>query len=148
MHVLISHHRDGELIARVIRHFGIRSVRGSSNRGARDAVRALIRLLAQGDNISITPDGPRGPIYEAQEGAAMLARLANVPMIPVSYSASSCFRLRSWDRFMIPRPFARVTIIADAPIAPQADVGPLKQQLESALRRITDDADRQMGQAA
>lgn len=151
MHVLISHHRDGELIAKVISHFRIKSVRGSSTHGAREATRNLIRLLADGDNISITPDGPRGPRYVAQEGAATLSRLSKKPMIPVSFSASRCRRFKSWDRFMIPLPFARVMVIAAAPIHgfrpdDQPSIETLNAELQSVLYGITCQADEVMGQ--
>ncbi len=138
MHVLISHHRDGELIARLISHFGVKSVRGSSSKGAKEATKMLLEELAQGHNISITPDGPRGPAFEAQRGALHLARLSGRPMVPVSFSASRYTQLRSWDGFIIPHPFAKVRIDIAAPImiardAKLPDLKRYKTQLEDAL---------------
>lgn len=146
MRVLISHHRDGELIARLIRHFGVQSVRGSSSKGAKEATSLLLQSLANGDNIAITPDGPRGPAFAAQRGALHLARLSGCDMIPVSFSASPCTQLSSWDRFIIPHPFARVRVEIAAPIhiAKDAKLDGLKQakqELETALNAAGDRAD-------
>lgn len=138
MHVLISHHRDGELIARLISHFGVKSVRGSSSKGAKEATKLLLEKLAQGQSISITPDGPRGPAFEAQRGALHLARLSGMPMVPVSFSASRYTQLRSWDGFIIPHPFAKIRVDIAAPIiitrdAKLPDLKRHKTQLEDAL---------------
>jgi lysophospholipid acyltransferase (LPLAT)-like uncharacterized protein len=136
--VLISHHRDGELIAKLIAHFGVQSVRGSSSNGAKEATHMLQQKLAEGRNISITPDGPRGPACQAQRGALHLARQSGTPMIPVSFAASRYTQLRSWDRFIIPHPFAKIRVEIAAPItvAKAATLTELKQhklQLEEAL---------------
>jgi lysophospholipid acyltransferase (LPLAT)-like uncharacterized protein len=152
MHVLISHHRDGHLIAKVIRHFSIDTVHGSSSRGAHAATRALATMLAEGHNISITPDGPRGPAQQAQKGAMMLARLAGQPLIPVTFSASPCARMRSWDRFMIPLPFSRVVLFVGAPIhvdatADKAGLEYFRTQLEQSLNELTAEADNRLAAA-
>ena len=152
MHVLISHHRDGELITKVIRHFGIDSIRGSSSKGVKAATKNMIQILNSGHNISITPDGPRGPARKAAAGAAYLCRLSQRPMLPITYSAERCKRLSSWDRFMIPLPFSRVVVQIGAPIWPQDDSGKLSveqlsQQLEDSLNHLTDEADTLMGVA-
>lgn len=118
-HVLISHHTDGELIARVVRHFNVDTVRGSSSKGASAALREMVHILDAGNNIGITPDGPRGPDQVAALGAAQLAKISKKPLIPVSYAASRFKRMRSWDRFMVPFPFARITYHIGAPIALQ-----------------------------
>lgn len=142
MYVLISFHRDGELIAKVIRHFSIQTIRGSSNKGARVASRQLLDQLKAGDNISITPDGPRGPIFQAEKGAILLARLADKPLIPVSFSAQRVRRLPTWDRFMIPLPFSRLLVIADAPLfITQQDSEAQRLELEQRLNQITNQAD-------
>lgn len=146
MRVLISHHRDGELITRIIRHFGVDSVRGSSNRGAMEATRELARCLKQGDNVAITPDGPRGPARIAQEGAVMLARLSATPLIPVSFSASRAWQFNSWDRFMIPKPFARVAVLVGAPMVVErsSDLAAASQMLAHVMNQLTDEADQMM----
>lgn len=150
MHVLISHHRDGELIAKVIRHFNIASIRGSSSKGVKSATKSMIQILNAGHNISITPDGPRGPNRKAASGAAYLCRLSHRPMLPMTYSASRCKRLSSWDRFMIPLPFARIVVQVGEPIWPQHEgeklsIERLTERLETEMNRLTDLADMQTG---
>ncbi len=144
MHALISQHRDGELVAKLIRHFGIDAVRGSSSRRASTATRELVRMLQAGHNVSITPDGPRGPFQQAQKGAIMLARLAHLPIIPISYAARGHRRLRSWDRLMIPLPFTRVVVQVGEPIAVDGDAARFdthRTVLEQTLNQLTDRAD-------
>jgi lysophospholipid acyltransferase (LPLAT)-like uncharacterized protein len=114
--VLISEHRDGELIAGVAKSLGFRTVRGSTSRGASRALIGLARELDAGRDIAITPDGPRGPARSFAPGALIAAHRANAPVIAVALSVKSAWRLRSWDRFIIPKPFARLTIAYSAPI--------------------------------
>jgi lysophospholipid acyltransferase (LPLAT)-like uncharacterized protein len=108
--VLISEHADGELIAQVARRLGFTTVRGSTSRGAARALIGLTRAVAGGSDLAITPDGPRGPARSVAPGALIVAHRTGVPMIAAVASASSCWRLRSWDRFMVPRPFARIRV--------------------------------------
>lgn len=129
MQVLISQHRDGELIAKLIAHFGIGSIRGSSSKGARGATKMMQQLLHEGSNVSITPDGPRGPAFQASRGAAYLAKHTAAPLIPVTFSASHYTSLRSWDRFIIPHPFSRIQLHIGAPIPVAKDSD--KEQLDS-----------------
>ena len=113
--ILVSSHRDGEIIARIIHAFGFRTVRGSSSRGAGRALLGLVRELQAGREVAVTPDGPRGPAGRFAPGALVAAQRAGAPVIPVSARASRAWHLRSWDRFMIPKPFARVTVAYGAP---------------------------------
>ena len=108
--ILISEHRDGELIARVAERLGYRTVRGSTSRGAARALMGVIRELQAGTPVAFTPDGPRGPAGSFAPGTVVAAQRADCPILPVAADASRAWRLRSWDRFMIPKPFARVTI--------------------------------------
>lgn len=149
MHVLISHHRDGELIAKVIGNFGISSIRGSSSKGAKEATREMIAKLNDGDNVSITPDGPRGPAQKAEKGAVMLAKMSGKSIIPVSFSASCAKRLNSWDSFMIPLPFSRIVIQVGEPlyVNPKANKSQLLAQcdmLENQLNHLTEQADKKV----
>ena len=149
MHVLISHHRDGEMIARIISYFGINCVRGSSNKGAMEATRKLLQLLKNGDSVAITPDGPRGPIFKAQNGAAILAKMSTKPLVPVTFSASKPHRLRSWDRFMIPLPFSKVVVQVGAPIevdkkADKETIEQARQTLEATMFEMTTTLDEQI----
>jgi lysophospholipid acyltransferase (LPLAT)-like uncharacterized protein len=113
--ILISAHRDGELIARVAHRFGFRSVRGSTSRGAGRALLGMVRELEQGREVAVTPDGPRGPAERFAAGALIAAQRSGAHIIPVAATASRTWRLRSWDGFMIPKPFARVTVAYGPP---------------------------------
>lgn len=115
VHVLISEHRDGELVARLAQGLGFSTVRGSTSRGAGRALLALSRLLESGREIAITPDGPRGPARVYAPGALIAAQRAGAPVVPVTVAVQSAWRLRSWDRFMIPKPFTRVTVVYGPP---------------------------------
>lgn len=117
MFVLISEHRDGRLISKVIARFGQATIAGSSSKGGTQAVRDIVKLLRNGDNISITPDGPRGPNQIASMGIVTIAKLSGKPIIPVSFSASEYKQLRSWDRFMVAKPFGNIQFYIGAPIA-------------------------------
>lgn len=108
--ILISEHRDGELIARVAESFGHRTVRGSTTRGAGRALLALVREVERGHDIAVTPDGPRGPARSFAPGALVVAQRTGAAIIPATVVAWRAWRLRSWDRFLIPYPFARVVI--------------------------------------
>lgn len=123
--VLISEHRDGEIVSQIAESLGYRTVRGSSSRGASRALLGLARAIDEGHDGAITPDGPRGPARVFAPGAAVTAQRTGVPIVPIRASASRAWRLKSWDRFLIPKPFARVTVtmgpltrvIADSPRA-------------------------------
>jgi lysophospholipid acyltransferase (LPLAT)-like uncharacterized protein len=114
--VLISEHRDGELIARVAESLGFRTVRGSTSRGASRALVGLARELAAGHDVAITPDGPRGPARSFAPGALIAAQRAGAPVIAVGVAAKRAWHLRSWDGFVIPKPFSRVNIAYSDPV--------------------------------
>jgi lysophospholipid acyltransferase (LPLAT)-like uncharacterized protein len=80
------------------------------------ALRQLVDTLAAGSNVLLTPDGPRGPVYEASQGVVFLAQKTGAPVVPIHMEYSSCWRLKSWDRFIVPRPFAKLRAIFGAPI--------------------------------
>jgi lysophospholipid acyltransferase (LPLAT)-like uncharacterized protein len=146
VHVMASRHRDGELVARFVRGFGFEAARGSTTRGGSEALRRLARLLRNGAEVAVVPDGPRGPSEVAQPGVIALARLTGAPVIPVTTSASRAWRLRSWDAFLIPKPFARVAVCFGTPIfvppgADRLEQEALRKELEESLREITWRAD-------
>ena len=114
--ILVSEHKDGELIARFAESIGYGTIRGSSSRGAAGALLGLVRALGEGKEVGITPDGPRGPACSYAPGAAVAASKAGALILPMAAHADSAWRLKSWDRFMIPRPFARVTLAYGAPV--------------------------------
>lgn len=150
MHVLISGHRDGVLISKVTAHFDIATVEGSTSKRSLGALRELLRLLKAGDNITITPDGPRGPREETAPGVVYLAKTSGLPIVPVAWSASMCRRLGSWDRFMLPFPFSRVAQVIGAPIALAEGTAEEQalHQVTQALREATRRADELTGVAA
>lgn len=106
--ILISEHSDGEIIARIAESLGYRTVRGSTSRGAARALLELARVVEEGWDLAITPDGPRGPAKSFAPGAVIVAQRTGALVIGAAASAKSRWNLRSWDRFLIPRPFASV----------------------------------------
>jgi lysophospholipid acyltransferase (LPLAT)-like uncharacterized protein len=116
--VLISEHRDGELIAGIAQRLGFRSVRGSTSRGASRALVGLVRTLGAGHDVAVTPDGPRGPARSFAPGALIAAHRSNAPIMACGVAVRRAWRLRSWDRFCIPKPFARVTLAYAGPELP------------------------------
>lgn len=153
MHVLISHHRDGELISGVIAHFGQTTIHGSSSRGGSTAVKEILRALKKGDNISITPDGPRGPVQVAQGGIVAAAKISGAPVLPTAFSATSYRRMKSWDRFMLALPFSRIVFCVDAPIRVSRDIDEtaeesVRQMIESRMNSLVARADALSGVSA
>lgn len=112
---LISASRDGDLIADATHRFGFDVVRGSSSRMGASALRELSEVLISGRDVLITPDGPRGPAYELGPGIIFLAQKTGAPVVPVNMEYSSCWRVKSWDRFIIPKPFSKVRVIIGQP---------------------------------
>lgn len=113
--VLVSEHVDGEMIARVLVRFGYSLVRGSTTHGGARGLVEMVRLLEMGATVAITPDGPRGPRERFQNGALFASWRSGKPVVPVRVEVSSAWYLSSWDRFVIPKPFARVTIYYGEP---------------------------------
>jgi lysophospholipid acyltransferase (LPLAT)-like uncharacterized protein len=113
--ILVSEHRDGELITRIARTIGFNAVRGSTSRGGGRALLGLVAELQRGRPVAVTPDGPRGPAGNFAPGALVAAQRAGVPVLTVGAYASSAWRLSSWDRFLIPKPFARVNVAYGGP---------------------------------
>jgi lysophospholipid acyltransferase (LPLAT)-like uncharacterized protein len=112
---LISASRDGDLLADAIRRFGYDVVRGSSSRLGASAILQLTEVLASGRDVVITPDGPRGPAYELGPGIIFLAQKSGAAVLPMNLEFSHCWRLGSWDRFIVPRPFAKVRVLVSEP---------------------------------
>jgi hypothetical protein len=108
--LVISEHRDGEIIARIAETLGYSTVRGSSSRGGSRALIGLMRAIDAGRDAAVTPDGPRGPAHVFAPGAAIAAQRTGAPLLPIRAAASRAWRLRSWDRFVIPKPFARIHV--------------------------------------
>lgn len=109
--VMSSRSFDSEYIARFIQRFGYGAARGSSTRGARAALIQMIRAVRAGRSAAFTVDGPRGPIYQAKPGAVLLAAKSGAAILPFSISLERCWRLPSWDRIEIPKPFTRAVVV-------------------------------------
>ncbi len=114
--ILVSEHADGEIIARIAQRLGYSTVRGSTSRGAARALLGLARVLEDGGDVAVTPDGPRGPAKSFAAGALVVAHRSGAPVICASASVSRAWRLGSWDRFLIPKPFARVRVAYADPL--------------------------------
>jgi len=115
--VIVSQSRDGELVVRFLDRFHFKSIRGSSSRGGKQAMLNLTRIVRDGWNVAVTPDGPRGPRYQVQDGIITLASVTGVPIVPVSYSSSLRFIFRgSWDHFRLPLPGSRMKMAFGEPL--------------------------------
>jgi hypothetical protein len=112
---LVSRSADGELIARLLGRWGYGAVRGSSSRGGDRALRALVRHVRAGRSVCITPDGPRGPRERVKPGALLVAQLTGQPLIPAAAGTMRAWWFGRWDRFLVPRPFARIRVAYGAP---------------------------------
>ncbi|MCO6431857.1 MAG: lysophospholipid acyltransferase family protein [Deltaproteobacteria bacterium] len=116
IYTLISPHSDGRIIASVARRFKIDSVAGSSSKRGGPASRELVEKALGGSHVAITPDGPRGPVYEMKPGAVRISQLSGAWIVPLGVAADRCWRLKSWDRMIVPKPFARIALVVGAPI--------------------------------
>jgi lysophospholipid acyltransferase (LPLAT)-like uncharacterized protein len=144
--IMVSHHRDGEIATQVLRGWGVTTVRGSASRGAVGGFLRLVEAYRRGHNLAVAPDGPRGPIYVVKPGAVYLAKAVGSPIFPAAYAASRVARLRSWDRLMVPLPFARVRIEFGEPLevptdATAAQLDHCRAELEDRLNRLTQSVD-------
>jgi lysophospholipid acyltransferase (LPLAT)-like uncharacterized protein len=146
IHVLISRHADGRLIAEACRHLGFRTVAGSTTRDGVKAVRQMLRAGRRG-HLAITPDGPRGPRRQVQPGVVYLAARTGLPVVPVGIGYERAWRMRSWDRFALPRPGSAAWCITAEPIHVPADADretleEYRLRVEEALEEVTRAAER------
>src|SRR5216684_4426669 len=150
IHMLISGHRDGRIIADAVGHFGIDSIAGSSSRGGGAALRLMVRTLKRGACVGITPDGPRGPAMQASQGIVAAARLAQVPIIPLAYATRRRRVMGTWDRFHLAFPFTEGLHLWGEPIEVPADADDAaleryRQLVEDRLNALGNEVDRRMG---
>jgi len=145
--VLASRSRDGQLMADFARRFGLAVVRGSSSRGGLEALRELVRALRAGDDVAMVPDGPRGPACRLQGGIVALAAATGAPIVPLGVAASPARRLGSWDRFMVPMPFARCGVAFGGLVEVKRhdDREDARARVERALTEATTAADALVG---
>lgn len=157
--MLLSRHRDADVLSRVAYHFGFQFVRGSTRRGGVAAIRQLLRKSRK-MHLAITPDGPRGPRRRLAPGAVYLASKLGLPLVAMGFGFDRPWRARSWDRFAIPRPYSRARSV----VAPEIHLPPdldrdgiehYRHEVERMLNRMTDEAEawaaagtRKVGQIA
>jgi lysophospholipid acyltransferase (LPLAT)-like uncharacterized protein len=149
MHMLISAHRDGRIIADAVSYFGIDSINGSSRRGGSSALRTMLKRLEAGECVGITPDGPRGPAMVASSGIVNVARLAGVPIVPVVFATSRHRVLHTWDRFYLGLPFGRGAFLWGEPIEIARDLDPdgieaARLSVEERMNAMVAEADRRV----
>lgn len=143
--ILTSASRDGNMVAKAMGVFGFIPVRGSSSRRGVAALVGLRNALEQGSDVCVTPDGPRGPRYKLQAGALKLAESSGAPIVPMHVRFSSAWRLKTWDRFVIPKPFSRVVVTIAKPIHVPRGMDPetfetKRSEIEAVMIGGTDDA--------
>ena len=154
LHVLISANRDGQLYSAVMRRLGASVVTGSrakgrDQKGGAAGLRAMLGILKGGGQVVVTPDGPRGPAHQAAPGAAHLAALAGVPLVPMSAGASRVRRLGSWDRTVVPLPFGRGVLVCGTPLlVPRASWAEAVPTIEAALNAVQRRADALLAPAS
>ncbi len=109
-YAMISPSRDGQYISDMIAQFNVKSIRGSSSKKGGKVLLQAIKLVQEGYNLAITPDGPRGPIYKMSPGAIQIASITGKPIIPLAIVSSNYWELKSWDKFQIPKPWGRLAL--------------------------------------
>ena len=148
---LVSFHRDGELITRVVTRLGYIIRRGSPRKGGREGFLTMSKDIREGRAVSIFPDGPTGPRYNLRDGVIHLSRLTGAPIFPLTFAAQPAWRVKSWDRFMIPKPFSRGIILVGDPIVVPREVkgdtefNRYRDMVINAMIDLEREADRRMG---
>jgi len=151
--ILISRSFDGELITRILNLFGFQAVRGSSSRGAREGLLGLKHVIESGQPAIFTADGPRGPIYQTKMGPIKLAHTTGAPIGSFHLEPEHAWVMKSWDHFLIPKPFTRICVswaawtVAPPELAPE-QFEPKRQELNAAIERARLRALAHFGKAA
>ena len=146
--ILISKHKDGDIIADLIKYHGFNSIRGSTNNPSKEkekntisSIRKIIKTLKANVSIGITPDGPRGPRHKVSEGTINIARISNKKILPMALAYKEQWVLNTWDKFIIPKPFNKICIVWGDPIdieINKIDVPIQQEALEKSLINITE----------
>ncbi len=151
--LLASQSRDGELVTRVCKRWGIHTVRGSASRGGLQAMRAIHRAIKRQQSSPIMiPDGPRGPLYYFKPGVVVLAQMSQAPILPYGIAARKFWSLESWDRIVVPRPFTDVAVVIGEPQLVSRELSSEqleteRQRLEEMLNDLTRQAEAAVGAA-
>ena len=150
--VLISKHRDGDIIAKLISNLGFKAIRGSThkagktkNKGGLLSARQMIKSLKKGISIGISPDGPKGPRHKVSDGILSISRLSNASILPVGIGFKKKWVLNTWDKFIIPKPFNQITIIWGEPLPAlknEKNINQIKSKLERTMYSLTKKANR------
>lgn len=147
LHALTSEHHDGRLIAMALEYNGMKNVAGSSTRGGKKALLRLIRILREEKAVAVTPDGPRGPIYQLKPGILKLAQASGLSIYSFAYGVKHAWRFKSWDKMILPKPFSPAVAVFSGPIkvpeqASREELDRLAATIENELCRITEFADK------
>lgn len=136
--------KDGDLLSEIFRCYGISTVRGSTGRRAVLATREVLTLLERGEVVICTPDGPRGPVAQAQAGALYFARRTGLPIVAVGVAASHGWKMNSWDSFLVPAPFSRARWVYGEPfyVAPGEATETAQERLTGEINRVQAEAER------
>ncbi|MCP4969723.1 MAG: lysophospholipid acyltransferase family protein [Arcobacter sp.] len=113
---MISQHKDGEAITRTVEHLGIHSIRGSSSKGAAKVLISAIKKIKGGDDIAITPDGPRGPRHSVADGIVAISKKTNAKILIFNCKPTSYWQFNSWDKFIVPKPFGTIEFFIQEPL--------------------------------
>ena len=137
---LVSPSKDGAWLEAFFSLVGIRSVRGSSHKRGREAALGLVEAIKSGHDIGITPDGPKGPMYQFKPGGLVIAKRTGTPLVLMGSAYESAWQLSSWDRFYLPRPFSRVRVAYDVVTHEQiASEQFSAEELQQKLKRLNPD---------
>ena len=141
---MVSASKDGGFLAAILESFKVKPVRGSSSRRGPQALLELASWAERGYDLALTPDGPRGPRYNVQEGVTSLAQVTGLAVVPCSFNVGWKLQIKSWDGFQVPLPFSRCEMIFGAPVriardASDSEREALRQELERTLREMTKD---------
>ncbi|MDQ6912365.1 MAG: lysophospholipid acyltransferase family protein [Verrucomicrobiota bacterium] len=135
---LVSASRDGDFVSILVERFGHGTVRGSTSRKGVIALRQLVDALNEGTNVLITPDGPRGPLYEVNQGAIFLAQKSGAAIVPMQVEYAKAWRLKSWDGFFIPKPFSTVRVIFGGPLHVAGDLETERMRVQQAMMALVE----------
>lgn len=148
--VIISHSRDGDIQTSIFTRLGFQIIRGSTGRGGVRAAVEAIRTLKNGGTMAITPDGPRGPSGVVQGGVMLMAHKSGAELVALGLAARPCIRINSWDKYMVPLPFAKGRIVFSDPITVPPDATPeqieeIRLRLEQVMHAVEQEAERKVG---
>jgi len=148
LHAIASHHSDAEIMARILNRWGYSLIRGSTKKGGKAVVLKMAEVFKNGGIVAVTNDGPKGPPRIAKAGSTGLAIKYNVSMVTITGSATKFWQMKSWDRFMLPKPFGRIDIMVSPPLeiaTPPANNEEEVKLLSDYMNHYQDEVDRMTG---